>query len=264
MTTTAAATTAGRANSTGTNLLTLLAVVIATASGYVQMAMHIGQSPAEFAADSDATLRIAPFTFGIWGVIYLGLFVYAIWQLLPRAPRTPFLGRMAWPAILCMLATAIWIFVAAADLEYMTIVVILASAAVLILPLAAAGPTLDGASRRERLLAGYPLALLGGWLTFASAGDILTVLTGNGQLPAFLSPNMWATLAIAVVALIDVWVVLRTRLAIFALPAAWGMVGAWVAEHDRNPTLAMIAAGVSGALVLFALMIWLGNRRRLA
>lgn len=264
MTTTTDLPAGSRPRSTLTNLITLLAVVIATASGYVQIAMNIGQSPAQFAADSDATLKIAPFTFGIWGLIYLGLFMYAIWQLLPRTPRTRFLGRMAWPAILCMLATAIWIFVAAADMEYMTIVVILASAAVLIFPLAAAGPTLDGATRRERLLAGYPLALLGGWLTFASAGDILTVLTGNGQLPAFLSPTMWAVAAIAVVALIDVWVVQRTRLAIFALPAAWGLVGAYMAEHERNPTLAWIAAGVSAALVLFALVTWAGNRRRLA
>ncbi|MBP6546535.1 MAG: hypothetical protein KA220_07450 [Phenylobacterium sp.] len=263
-TTTAPSTTTSRGSGLPLNLLILLAVIASTASGYIQIAMNIGQSPAEFAADSDATLKIAPFAFSIWGVIYLGLFVYALWQLFRSGGRTRFMNRMALPALLAFVGIGAWIFVAAWDLEYLSIAVILASAAMLIAPLAAAGPTLDGATRSERLLVGYPLALLGGWLTFASAGNILLVLTGNGLLPAFLPPMGWAIVAIAVVCLIVLWVVQRTRLAIFALPPAWGLVGAWAAEQARNPTLSLIAAGVAAALALFAIATWLGNRRRLA
>lgn len=264
MTTTASSTASTQGGGALFRLLILLAVIASIASGYVQIALNIGQSPAEFAADSDATLKIAPFAFSIWGVIYLGLLIYALWQLFQRSPQRAFVSRMTWPALLAFVGIGAWIFVAAWDLENLSIAVIMASAAVLIAPLLAAGPTLDGASRSERFLAGYPLALLGGWLTFASAGNILTVLTGNDQLPGFLTPMGWAIAAIAVVSLIVLWVVQRTRLAIFALPPAWGLVGAWAGEQARNPTLSLIAAGVAAALVLLAIATWLGNRRRLA
>ena len=55
----------------------VLVLVLAFASvivAYGQMALGLGQSPAEFAADGDETLRAAGWAFSIWGLIYLGLF----------------------------------------------------------------------------------------------------------------------------------------------------------------------------------------------
>ena len=56
-------------------LLILLTALGAIAAGYAQVALSIGQTPAEFAADSDATLKVATWAFAIWGVIYLGLVI---------------------------------------------------------------------------------------------------------------------------------------------------------------------------------------------
>ncbi|MBX7250305.1 MAG: hypothetical protein K1X35_14835 [Caulobacteraceae bacterium] len=242
-------------------ILILLAVIASIASGYLQVALHIGQTPAEFAADSDDTLRVATWAFSIWGLIYAWLAVYAVWQALPSTPQTPFLRRMGWPALLAFIGIGAWIFVAAFDLETLSIAVIVASGAVLIVPLVRAGPNQDGATGGERVLAAFPLALLAGWLTFASAGNILTVLTGNGDLPAFLPPLGWAATAIALVLLIGSWVALRTRLWIYLLPIAWGLAGVWRAGgEDGNTELSMIAAGAAVLAVLLALFIAMRRR----
>lgn len=243
-----------------TRLLILLAALAAPAAGYLQIALGIGQTPAEFSADSDASLRVATWAFTIWGVIYAGLLAYGVYQLLPRTPRTPFLKRMAWPSLLAMVGIAAWIFAAAWDVEWLTIVLIVGSAAALIVPLTAAGPDLDGASAWDRRLAAWPLGLLAGWLTIASAANILTVLTGNGQLPEFLPPTGWALATVAVVALIAVWVITRTRLLAYPIPIVWGLAGVFAAEQSRNPTLAWTAAGAAAVLAVFAL----ANLRRRA
>ena len=56
-------------------LMVLAATVFAIVIGQAQVLLGWGQSPAEFSADSDATLRVAGYAFAIWGVIYLWLLV---------------------------------------------------------------------------------------------------------------------------------------------------------------------------------------------
>ena len=101
----------------------------------------------------------------------------------------------------------------------------------------------------------WPLALLAGWLGIAAPVNLLTVLTGNGDLPAVLSPTVWALIAVLLVTLKALAVTWVLRTPAFALPIAWGLLGVFVAEMDRNPVLAtgaVLAAGVTlvGAVIL--------------
>ncbi|MBW8302385.1 MAG: hypothetical protein K0M78_00250 [Brevundimonas sp.] len=101
----------------------------------------------------------------------------------------------------------------------------------------------------------WPLALLAGWLTVAAPVNLLTIVTGNETLPTALSPTAWAMLAVVVVALVALGVTLRLRTLAYALPIAWGLLGVFVAEQERNGPLAYfaLAAGVAvlvGAVIL--------------
>lgn len=232
---------------------TIFAIVIAQA----QMLMGWGQTAAEFAADSDATLKVAGYAFAIWGVIYLGLLIYAVRQALPSTGESELLTRLGWPSVLAFLGIGWWIVAAAFDWEIGTIVLIFGSLLVLLIPLLANAKTIRAMplGDMERWTVVWPLALLAGWLGIAAPVNLLTVLTGNGDLPTVLSPTVWALLAVVVVmvkALAVTWV-LRTPA--FALPIAWGLLGVFVAEMERNPALAggaVVASGITlvGAFVL--------------
>jgi hypothetical protein len=231
----------------------VFAIVVAQA----QMLMGWGQSAAEFAADSDATLKVAGYAFAIWGVIYLGLLVYAVRQVLPATGESELLTRLGWPSALAFLGIGWWIVAAAFDWEVGTILLIFGSLLVLLVPLLMNAPTIRALPRTaiERWTVVWPLALLAGWLGVAAPLNLLTVLTGNGDLPTVLSPTVWALIAVTAVtlkALVVTWV-LRTPA--FALPIAWGLLGAFVAELERNPTLAigaMLGSGVTlvGSVIL--------------
>ncbi|MCZ7600059.1 MAG: hypothetical protein M5U09_23175, partial [Gammaproteobacteria bacterium] len=49
------------------------------------------------------------YVFSIWGVIYLGLAVYAVAQALPALRRRPAVGAAAWPFVLSSLLNAAWL-----------------------------------------------------------------------------------------------------------------------------------------------------------
>lgn len=232
---------------------TVFAIVIAQ----VQMLMGWGQTAAEFAADSDATLKVAGYAFAIWGLIYLGLLIYAVRQALPATGESELLSRLGWPSALAFLGIGLWIVAAAFDWEIGTIVLIFGSLLVLLIPLLANARTIRALPRtsRERWMVVVPLALLAGWLGIAAPVNLLTVLTGNGDLPAVLSPTVWALLAVTLVTAMALGVSWALRTPAFALPIAWGLLGVFVAETERNGVLAagaIVAAGLTlvGAVIL--------------
>lgn len=238
-------------------LVVLACAVFAVLIAQAQMLLGWGQTAAEFAADSDATLKVAGYAFAIWGLIYLGLLVYAVRQALPSTGESELLTRLGWPSALALLGIGLWIVAAAFDWEVGTIVLIFGSLLALLIPLLANARTIRALPRTdmERWTVVWPLALLAGWLGIAAPVNLLTVLTGNGDLPMALSPSIWALLAVMVVTLKALAVSWMLRTPAFALPIAWGLLGVFVAEQERNGVLAggaIVAAGVTlvGAFVL--------------
>jgi hypothetical protein len=238
----------------------IFAVVVAQ----LQMGLGWGQSAAEFAADSDATLKVVSWAFAIWGLIYLGLLIYSVRQALPQTGESDLIHAFGWPSVLAFGGIGLWIVAAAFDWEVATIVLIFGSLAVLMIPLLAHARQIRSLklSDRDRWMTIWPLALLAGWLTIAAPVNLITVATGNGDLPAALSPTLWATLAVAVVSLVAVGVTWRIRTIAYGLPVSWGLVGVFAAEQSRNGALAFTALIAAVAVLVVDVVIVLAERRR--
>ena len=237
--------------------IVLASAVFAVVVAYGQMATGWGQTPEEFSADSDATLKVAGYAFAIWGLIYLGLLVYAVRQALPQTGESLLIHRLGWPSAAALLGIGWWIVASAIDWEWATVALIFGSLFVLLVPLLLNAGSIRALPRtdRDRWMVVWPLALLAGWLTVASPVNLLTILTGNGDLPASPSPTAWAMLAVAVVALTALVVTASLRMLAFALPVAWGLLGAFVAEQERNPSLAYAALAAAVAVLVGAVIL---------
>lgn len=244
-------------------VIVLIAALFAPVVGYGQMLLGLGQMPAEFAADGDSTLRVAGYAFSIWGLIYAGLLVYGVWQLLPRTGESDLLSRMGWPSAAAMFGIGLWVVASAADWKAATVILIVASGLVLIAPMLMSAHLIRAAPSRDsdRWLIAWPLGLLAGWLTIASAVNILTVATANDILPPGMTPTMWAITAVLIVVAISLLVTWRLRLMAYPLPIAWGLLGVFVAELERNALLAFTAL-IAALVVLFAALVTVFRLKR--
>lgn len=240
--------------------LAILSVVVA----YAQMGIGIGQTPEQFAADSDATLRVAGYAFAIWGLIYAGLIVYAVRQALPATGESRLINKLGWPSALAFAGIGLWIIASAMDWEGATVGLIFMALLALMIPMAQEASTIRALplKHRDRWMVVWPLALLGGWLTVASPLNLITVLTGNGDLPAMLSPAAWAMVAVVAAGLITLAMSAALRTVAWSIPVAWGLIGAFVAEQERNPLLAMVAVGAAVAVLVGAFLLSLRYHRR--
>ncbi|MFN3668365.1 MAG: hypothetical protein ACK4VY_03585 [Brevundimonas sp.] len=238
-------------------LIVLAAALFSVAIGQSQVLMGWGQSPGEFAADSDETLRVASYAFSIWGLIYLWLLAYAVRQVLPQTRENALIHGLGWPSVGALLGIGAWVVAAAFDWEGATVVLIFGSLLVLLLPMLARAGDIRALDRRDRdrWFVIWPLAMLTGWLTVAAPVNLLTVVTGNGDLPDIVSPTVWAIMAVVVVAVVGLGVTARIRTLAYGLPIAWGLAAVYVAEQVRNSPLAWTALGGAATVLVGAALL---------
>lgn len=233
--------------------LRTLAVILGVAFSVIipawQAATDFGLSPAEFSRDGDSTLRVAGYAFSIWSVIYLGLIAFAVHQL--RSRETQVLRAVTWPAALAAAGCGAWILASAIDLSWATVAVIAASAAAAIWGLLRVPSW--GERLSVRVLVLWPLSLLAGWLTVASAVNVLTVLTSRGVI-APEAALAWGVGGVLTVAAIAAAVLSRAPAPLYGAAVAWGLVGVFAAERDQNPILAYVA--LAAALLVFGYGVW--------
>jgi len=244
-------------------LVVLAAAVFAVVVPLVQNLAGFGLSQAEFAADGNQTLKVAGYAFSIWGLIYLGLLTYAGRQALPQTGESVLINRMGWPSAVALFGIGMWIIAAALNLKAASVVIIFASLVALLVPMLAVARTIrsTGLTERDRWFLIWPLAALAGWLTIASPLNLITTATAFDALPAFLSPTGWAIAAVVVVVLIGAAVTASLRTLAYPLPIAWGLVGAFVAEQERNPLLGFTALGAAFLLVVAAVILVFSLKR---
>ncbi len=237
-------------------VVVLVGAVLATVAGYWGSGAGGGraqQEVGEGALAADAT-PVAPGepAFGIWSVIYLGLLAYAVWQVLPAQRHDARQRRTGWLVLASMVLNAAWIGVVQADLLGVSVLVIVALLAVLVLTVARLGERAP-AGPVEAVVVDGTVGLYLGWVTVATVANAFAVAVAGGFDATAPAADAWAVagLAAAGVAGVGYAVWTRGRLAIGAA-IAWGLLWVVVARTTGEPRSvpAAVAAGVAALVVV--------------
>lgn len=238
----------------------LAAAVLAVALSQFHELTGLGVPVSRFAAEADETLRAAGYAFAVWGLLYLGMLVFALFHLSRRGDRSVLAGLIAWPAAVAFAACAAWTVAASLQIAWLTLVIILVGAVALNERfMGAAGADARGAERSDRWLVLWPLAALAGWLTVASALNVVSVVERYGWLRHVPT---WAVsvAAVSVVTGVGLFVAHRTRSIAHPALVAWGLAAVAVAEAHEKQIVAGVAA--LGALVCVVGGLILARRER--
>ncbi len=228
-------------------VLVIVAAAVAIAIPTAQALTQFGMSAGEFSFQGDSTLRVAGYAFSIWGLLYIGMLTFGIYQALPSTPESPTLSAFAWPSIIAMAGCGFWIAAAALNAKWATVAIIATSAFALIFAMLRAP---RHRSRAQFWCIILPMSLLAGWLTIATAVNALTVLTIAGAITSE-SATQSALIGIAIATIFAALVALRAGNAAYLLPIIWGLAGAYAIESNRNTD---VANAVTAALALLALL----------
>jgi hypothetical protein len=198
----------------------------------------------------------AGYVFSIWGVIYLLLLGFTVYQALPSQRQNPALRRIGYWFALGGLANSIWIFL----WHYEQFALSLVAMAVLLVSLIAVYLRLDigraKVSNAMKWLAHLPFSVYLGWITVATVANATTVLYTLNWDGFGLSPEIWTVIMLAIGAAIAITMILTRRDIAYTLVILWAYAGI-VVKQAGAPLVAGTAgaAAVAVALVLLAALV---------
>ncbi|MFW6181125.1 MAG: hypothetical protein ACOC8N_05195 [Spirochaetota bacterium] len=197
----------------------------------------------------------AGWTFSIWGLIYLLLAVFIVYQLADAFGRTGsrshFLERIGLLFFVSCLANVGWLFAWHYELLLVSLPVMLVLLVSLIGIYRRLRVGRSSASRQDKLLVHLPFSVYLGWITVATIANV-TVLLVSLQWNRFgLGEQLWTVLLMAVAVLLAITVLLFRRDIFYALVVDWALVGIVLKRlSEPVPAGGVVAAGWAGIALI--------------
>lgn len=208
-----------------------------------------GQSMPEISAKYPSLFTPAGFTFSIWGLIYLALLVFVVWQALPAQRSDAKVAGISTLFKINCLANAAWLVAWHYDLLVLSLLIMLTILATLIMIYRSLIAEIDAAPFTEHLVLYLPFSLYTGWITVASIANASVLQTAYGWDNSGISAIQWTLLKIAVAGAIGATMLLRKADVPFALVVAWAAYGI-SAMQSATPAVSGAATTVSLLLLI--------------
>jgi hypothetical protein len=199
----------------------------------------------------------AGYVFSIWGLIYLGLIVFAVYQCLPAQRDNPRLRASGWWISLGGLANISWIFLWHYEHFVLTLVAMLALLATLIITYLRLGIGRGKASAAETWMARLPFSIYLGWITVATVANITEVLDFVKWDGFGISPEIWMGIVLVAVLAITVLMNFTRRDIAYTLVILWALIGISV-KQAGTPAVTIptwICIGLVAVSLLLAFLL---------
>jgi benzodiazapine receptor len=218
-----------------------------------------GRTTAEVSNSYPTLITPAGYVFAIWGIVYVLLGVFLVYQALPSQKDKPFQKQINGLFILVSVFNVVWLFFWQNELLTISVAVIFAFLASLIAIYLRLNIGRSTVSLKEKLCVHLPFSVYLGWVTIATIANIAVTLVSLGWDGFGLSLQTWAILVLAIALIIDL-VVLATRSDIaYSLVFIWALAGIAV-NQTANPSI-VLTAEVAVAIIAVALPITLAFSR---
>ncbi len=203
----------------------------------------------------------AGFTFSIWGLIYLLLGIWAVWQLIAVFNGIDFAidvtGRIGPWFLVSSICNLAWILAwhhGKYSLSLILMLLILFSLIALYLRLDVGRLEL---SNGQKALAHWPFSVYLGWITVATVANVTALLVYVGWDGFGITGVSWALIMIFIAAFIILSILLTRRDVASALVLLWAFSGIVAARLDGPMSSRPVVIGtiVAGAIVLLG-VVW--------
>jgi benzodiazapine receptor len=215
---------------------------------------------------SDANLTLitpAGYVFSIWGIIYILLGVFVVYQALPKQQGKDYQKKIGWLFVLSSLVNVVWLFLWQFEYLPLSVVLMFLLLASLILIYVRLGVGKSKVTMSAKLAIHLPFSVYLGWITVASIANVAATLVSLNWDDFGISPEIWATLVVAVALIITILMLITRKDVAYSLVIIWALVGIGV-KQSGNQTVVLLTevTAVIVAIVLVAVVLTAKLRKK--
>ena len=231
-----------------TIIITLLTITVNTLANALPLN---GQATGEISDRFEIYFVPAGYVFSIWGLIYLGVIAYTIYQALPQQRGNLLLDKIAPAYWIGNLANTAWIFLWHYNIFVPTLLAmftLLASLLYIYIQIMQAGAL----SNAQKWLVKLPFSLYLGWISVATIANVSQVLFYVDWNGLGISGPVWAAIMIVVASLLGFLITWNNYDIAYVLVLIWAFVG--ISNQHPDTALVSNTALVAAGLLLVSLV----------
>ena len=198
---------------------------------------------------AEVLITPARYAFAIWGVIYLGLFSFAIYQALPSQREKPVFERISYWLVTASVAQMAWIFIFQSRWFIWSFFVMLIILLALLRVYSHVDVNRRRISRRERWLLEVPISIYFAWISVATVVNGAVALTASGWQGWGIAPEVWTVIMMGGAGAIALLIHLSNRDVAFVGVLIWALLAIAVRHRDILPIF------VTGLLLVLILSL---------
>ena len=234
-------------------IMVVLSVVVTLVVNILADALPInGQNTGQISDRFQVYFVPAGYVFSIWGIIYLGLIAYAIYQALPSQRQNPRLQATGWWIVLGGLANSAWIFLWHYNQFPLTLVAMLTLLATLIVTYLRLGIGRTAVTAGEKWAVHLPFSIYLGWITVATVANISDTLDFLKWDRFGIAPEIWMSIVLAAVLVIAALMNFTRRNVAYAAVILWALAG--ISVKQAGTAAVVIPTWVTFGLVALTLV----------
>ena len=191
-----------------------------------------GKNTAQISDNNPTLITPAGYVFSIWGVIYILLGLFVVFQALPKGKA--YQQRIGVFFILSSLLNIVWLFLWQYEFLGLSVVLMFLLLATLVTIYIRLDIGKSLVSLREKLAVHLPFSVYLGWITIASIANVAATLVSASWNGFGIAPDMWATLIIIIALLIALLVIATRRDFAYGLVIIWALIGIAVKQSGNQ------------------------------
>jgi benzodiazapine receptor len=213
-----------------------------------------GQTTGEISDRFDVYFVPAGYVFSIWGLIYLGLLAFVVYQALPSQRQNPRLRRIGYLFVVSCLANAVWLVFWHYELFGLSVLAMLVLLVSLIVIYLRLGIGRTSVSTAERWCVRVPFSIYLGWVSVATIANITSALDAANWSGWGIAPTVWAVIMLVVAGLLAAIVSITRRDVAFLLVIVWASAGIAV-KQAATPLVAGAAWALAAAAAAMVALV---------
>lgn len=235
-------------------VLNIIAFFVMVVVNYISNTGAIaGETMATISAKYENLFTPAGYAFSIWGVIYLFLLGFVVFQardLFGKKNKENASLQVGWWFVISCIANVFWIFAWLNEYLLGSVVIMLVLLFSLIRIILNTRMELDDEPLRVIAFIWWPFCFYSGWISVALIANVAAYLTSLNWNGFGISEVTWTIIMIIAAGIINLVITWTRNMREFALVGAWALVAIAVANWNEYPSIVITSLAVAGILLV--------------
>lgn len=247
------------------SVLNLLAVLFAIGINYYSQIYTIhGNRVSDMSDEYNNLFTPAGYAFAIWGIIFIAILIFAIYQIYHtwiRRKPLDFIGQTGLWFVLANVGNGLWVLVWLYDYTWLSVVVMLVILFSLIKIVVNTNMEIARVPAKTIVFAWWPISIYAGWISVATIANIAAYLSKLGWDGGFLSATNWAIVMIVIATLLNLILIYTRGMREFAVVGVWSLIAIYMRHQNSYESIATTALIGAVLILVFVFVHAFSNRK---